>query len=88
MKTTFDYVMLDVCTASLLETCETLEEDDLTVSDHLPQSVTLKMVCEHPSIVSSDQKAVIDWVKPVSSVDIINAYKLAESVLCGFPILY
>ena len=41
-KTTIDYILLNIDAASLTEGCDTLEDNDLNTSDHLPQSVVLQ----------------------------------------------
>lgn len=42
---TVDYVMMDLAAASMMEICETLQDAELNLSDHLPLLVTL--VCDH-----------------------------------------
>ena len=61
-RTTIDYIMLDVSAASLLESCGTLEDDDLNTSDHLPQSVQLEFLCK-PNDSTVLGKIMIDWSK-------------------------
>ena len=54
-RTTIDYIMLDVSAASVLESCGTLEDDDLNTSDRLPQLVQLEFLCkpnDSPVLVS------------------------------------
>ena len=66
IRTNIDYIMLDVSAASLLESCGTLEDDDLNTSNHLSQSVQLKFPCkpnDSPVLV----KIRIDWPKVESS---------------------
>ena len=58
VTTTVDYVLMDLATASMTESCENLSEVELNLSDHLPLSVTLG--CD-PSC-SKEQKAQFDGV--------------------------
>lgn len=63
VHTTVDYVMLDVCAASMMESCETLQEDVLNTSDHLPQTVILKCAGERNADVETEMNNKIDWEK-------------------------
>ena len=46
VRTIIDYIMLDVNAASLMVSCGTLEDDDLNTSDHLPQSVSTRVLLQ------------------------------------------
>ena len=65
-RTTIDYIMLGVSAASLLESCGTLEDDDLNTSDHLLQLVQLEFPCQ-PNDSPVLGKIRIDWSKVESS---------------------
>ena len=71
--------MLDVCAASLLESCGTLEDNDLNTSDHLPQSVQLEFPCK-PNDAPISGTTRIDWSNVVSS-SALNTYQSEISAL-------
>ena len=75
-KTTIDYIMLDVCAASLLESCGTLEDN---TSDHLPQSVQLEFLCK-PNGAPFSGKTRNDW-SSVESSPALNIYQSEISAL-------
>ena len=68
-KTTVDYVLMDLEAVSMMISCETVAEDDLNLSDHLPLSV--RMSCgEVPECGSSQESGRIDWVRAQGSFEI------------------
>ena len=65
--------MVDVSGASLLDSCGTLEDDDLNTSDHLPQSVQLEFPCK-PNDFPVLGKIRMDWSKVESSC-VLHTYQ-------------
>ena len=65
--------MVDISAASLLDSCGTLEDDDLNTSDHLPQSVQLEFLCK-PNDSPVLGKIRIDWYKVESSC-VLHTYQ-------------
>lgn len=64
--TTIDYIMMDVGAASLLDSCGTLDDNDLNTSDHLPQSVQLEFPCK-PTEAPESGRIIINWSNIESS---------------------
>ena len=63
VTTTVDYILMDVGSASMLDSCCTHPSEDLNTSDHLPLSVSLSY---NASIGTDDKSTLpkkIDWVE-------------------------
>ena len=67
------YIMMDVGAASLLDSCGTLDDDDLNTSDHLPQSVRLEFPCK-PTEAPESARIIINWSN-IESSGALTPYK-------------
>ena len=59
-RTTIDYILMDVSFKSMLQSCQTLQMDDLNTSDHLP--IVASLQCPSPAVSAEcrDGKQTID----------------------------
>ena len=79
VRTTIDYILMDVNAASLLESCGTLDDDDLNTSDHLPQTVQLEFPCK-PTDPLESCRIKINW----SNIESTGALALYQSEICAY----
>ena len=74
VKTTFDYILMDVEAASLMTSCRTHPMEDLNTSDHLPLTVSLSYnvcsdsCCSNTSGMCSYK--MIDWLSAEKNGDL------------------
>ena len=63
VKTTVDYILMDIKAASMMTSCRTNPMEDLNTSDHLPLTVSLSYdVCSDGNTPGSSSYKKIDWL--------------------------
>ena len=63
VKTTVDYILMDIKAASMMTSCCTHPMEDLNTSDHLPLTVSLSNdVCSDGNTPGSSSYKKIDWL--------------------------
>ena len=63
VKTTVDYILMDIKAASMMTSCLTHPMEDLNTSDHLPLTVSLSYdVCSDGNTPGSSSYKKIDWL--------------------------
>ena len=60
-STTLDYVIGNVALAEMLQSCETLDDDPLNTSDHLPILTRLASQHQPPSQEAPKKPVRLDW---------------------------